>query len=127
VPRLGCWSGTARARSVNTGPAELYRLVAELALLVDGLPQLLNQLDRWLHTEHDAGRIRSDNSTDPTRMISDAATQLANAGDAAHDLGRALDYAHQHLAHLGATEPDRTTNQRGQFSIAARGSIFERG
>ena len=43
------------------GPAELYRLVTELVLLVDGLPQLLNQLGRWLHAEHDADRVRSDN------------------------------------------------------------------
>lgn len=88
-----------------TGPAELYRLVAELALLVGGLPQLLGQLDQWLHTEHHADRLRTDNRTDPGRAVRDAAAQLADAGDAAHDLAHILASAQQCLAHLGATKP----------------------
>jgi len=88
-----------------TGPAELYRLVAELALLVGGLPQLLGQLDQWLHTEHHADRLRTDNRTDPGRAVRDAAAQLADAGDAAHDLTHILASAQQCLAHLGATKP----------------------
>ena len=88
-----------------TGPAELYRLVAELALLVGGLPQLLGQLDQWLHTEHHADRLRTDNRTDPGQAVRNAAAQLADAGDAAHDLTHILASAHQCLAHLGATKP----------------------
>jgi hypothetical protein len=95
-----------------TGPAELYRLVAELALLVDRLPQLLDQLDRWLHAEHDAGRLRSDTRTDPDPIIAAAAAELVDAGDAAHDLADVLAAAQQQLAHLGATQPDRTTHRR---------------
>ena len=88
-----------------TGPAELYRLVAELALLVGGLPQLLGQLDQWLHTEHHADRLRTDNRTDPGQAVRNAAAQLADAGDAAHDLTHILASAQQCLAHLGATKP----------------------
>lgn len=43
-----------------TGPAEVYRLVGELALVVDRFPQLLDQLDRWLCAEHEGGYVRSD-------------------------------------------------------------------
>ena len=62
------------------GPAELYRLVTELVLLVDGLPQLLNQLGRWLHAEHDADRVRSDNHAEPGPTVSRATAHLADAG-----------------------------------------------
>jgi len=89
-----------------TGPAELYRLVGELALLAGRFPQMLNQLDRWLRAEHDGGRVRSDMCIDPGRIIVAAAAELADAGDAARDLARVLDAAQQHLAHLGGTQPE---------------------
>ena len=66
-----------RGPDAFTGPAELYQLVGELILLVDGLPQLLNQLGRWLHTEHDADRVRSDNHADPGPTVTQATTQMA--------------------------------------------------
>ena len=108
-----------------TGPAELYRLVGELALLAGRLPQLLDQLDRWLRAEHDAGRIRADARADPGRIIAAAGAELADAGDAAHDLAHVLDAAQQHLAQLGATGPDRARTQGGRFNQQP-GSISER-
>lgn len=101
------------------GPAELYRLVTELVLLVDGLPQLLNQLGRWLHAEHDADRVRSDNHADPGPTVSRATAHMADAGGAARELAHSLARAQQHLAHLGATRPDRTINHAGQPTAAA--------
>jgi hypothetical protein len=96
-----------------TGPAELYRLVGELAVLAGRLPQLLGQLDHWLQTEHDAGRVRSDTGTDPGRIVAAVGTDLADAREAAHELAHLLDAALQHLAHLGATEPDHAISKRG--------------
>jgi hypothetical protein len=92
-----------RGPGALTGPAELYRLVAELALLAGGLPQLLGQLDRWLHFEHDAGRVRSDNHDDPGPAVCDAAAGLADAGAVARELADVLAGAQRHLAHLGGT------------------------
>lgn len=89
-----------------TGPAELNRLVAELAVMTARLPQLLRQLGDWLQTEHDAGRVRSDNHIDPGRLVDHAAADLADAGHCARGLGRALDAAHQHTTHLGARPAD---------------------
>ena len=89
-----------------TGPAELYWLVGELALLAGRFPQMLNQLDRWLRAEHDGGRVRSDTCIDPGRIIVAAAAELADAGDAARDLARVLGTAQRHLAHLGGTQPE---------------------
>jgi hypothetical protein len=94
-----------RGPDAFTGPAELHRLVSELVLLVDALPQLVNQLGRWLNAEHGAHRVRSDNSTDPGPAVSQATTQMADAGDAARGLAHALARAQQYLAHLGATRP----------------------
>ena len=98
-----------------TGPAQLYRLVGDLGLLVGGLPQLLGQLEGWLHAEHDAGRVRSDNHADPGPTVSDAADYLTEAGDAARDVASLLNGAHQHLAHLGSlSPPDRPTDNHGR-------------
>jgi len=102
-----------RDPGVFTAPAELYRLVGELAVLAGGLPQLLGQLDRWLRAEHDAGRIRADTGTGPGGIVAASGAELADAGGAAHDLARVLAAAQQHLAHLGGTEPDRAISERG--------------
>ena len=102
-----------RGPDAFTGAADLYPLVTELVQLVDALPQLVNQLGRWLHAEHDADRVRSDNSTDPGPTVCQATTQMANAGHTAHDLAHQLARAQQSLADLGATQPPcelRTTN-----------------
>ena len=100
-------------------PAELDRLVAELAIMAGRLPQLLRQLRGWLDAEQHAGRLRTDDTTDPARIVDRAAAELAEAGHAAHHLGRALDDAHQLLAHLAvATEPDRT-HQPGRSNATA--------
>ncbi|WP_395729715.1 hypothetical protein [Nakamurella sp.] len=42
-----------RDPGVFTGPAQLYRLIGELALVAARLPQLLDQLDHWLSAELD--------------------------------------------------------------------------
>ena len=109
-----------------TGPAELYRLVGELTLLAGGLPQLLDQLDRWLRAEHDVGRVRADTCTDPGRIVAAAGAELADAGAAAHDLAHVLDAARQHLAQLGATGPDRARNEGVVVHNRGRGAISER-
>jgi hypothetical protein len=97
-------------------PAELDRLVAELAIMAGRLPQLLRQLGRWLDAEQCAGRLRSNNTTDPTQIVDRAAAELAKADPAAHDLGRALDDAHQLLAHLAANEPRDARAETGATS-----------
>ena len=91
-----------RGPDAFTGPAQLYRLVGELAQLADGLPQLVNQLGRWLQDEHDADRVRSDDHADAGPAVARATMQLADAGDAARDLAHALGRAQQRLAPLGA-------------------------
>jgi hypothetical protein len=115
-----------RGPDAFSGPAELYRLVAELVLLADGLPQLLNQVGRWLHAEHDADRVRSDNHADPGPTVWQATAHLADAGDAARDLARTLARAQQCLAHLGAARPGCTINHPSPPATATRTSSERR-
>ena len=113
-------------RSALGEPAELDRLVAELAIMAGRLPQLLRQLRGWLDAEQHTGRLRTDNTTDPARTVDRAAAELTEAGHAAHHLRLALDDAHQLLAHLAvATEPDRT-HQPGR-SNATAGTVGQAG
>ena len=99
-----------------TGPAELDRLVGELAILVAGwLPQLRDQLYRWLRAEHDVGRVRADTGTDPGRMTPRAPSWLTPATPRT-TWPTSWPPPLQHLAHLGATQPDRAPNQGGPFN-----------
>jgi len=115
-----------RDPGVFTGPAELYGLVGELALVAGRFPQLLDQLDRWLRAELDVGRVRADTGADPGPLVAAAGAGLADAGDAAQDLARVLDAARQHLAHLGAARPGRAGNP-GRPPRPLPGPISERG
>jgi hypothetical protein len=94
-------SGTGGLRD----PAEVYEVVAALACTAGRLPQLLGQLSQWLFSEQRAGRLRVDDgapSPDPAVAVAAVIGDLAQASRCAHDAGRALDAAHQHLAHLAA-------------------------
>ena len=109
-------------RDALSEPAELDRLVAELAIMTGRLPQLLRQLRGWLDTEQHAGRLRTDDTTDPARIVDRAATRLDAAGHVANNLNRALDDAHQLLAHLAATEPNRP-HQPGRSNVSTGGRV----
>ncbi|MGS0685510.1 hypothetical protein ACVBEQ_10230 [Nakamurella sp. GG22] len=95
-------------RHALSEPAELDRLVAELATMAQGLPQLITHLSSWLNAEYDAGRIGSDDHLDEAIVVDRALAQLTAGRHAAHELGQFLDDARQQLAHLQT----RSTSQR---------------
>jgi hypothetical protein len=103
-----------RGRHAFTEPAELDHLLAELAATASGLPQLLDQLDRWLRHQHDVAALRADTETDTSDLVSQASGHLTCAGHAAYDLAHALDAAHQHTAHLATATPPRSPEQPNQ-------------
>ena len=74
-------------RHALSEPAELDLLVEELAIMTGRLPQLLRQLHRWLDTEQHAGRLRSDDTTDPARIVTRATAELTDAGHVAPRVG----------------------------------------
>jgi len=79
-------------------PATVYRVLGELAIAANRLPQLLTQLARWLDAEKTAGRLAHDSgSLDALyRVLArlDEATRWAGL------LGGALDDAQQATAGL---------------------------
>lgn len=92
-----------RGRHAFVDPAELARLLAELTIMANGLPQLLDQLDRWLRGEQDAAQLCSDTDTHPDELVCIATGRLSHASHNARQLSAALDTAHQHVAHLATT------------------------
>jgi hypothetical protein len=108
-----------RFHDAITEPADLSRLLAELAAITSGLPQLLRQLHRWLSHEHDTQQLGADTHTDPGEYVNAAAAELTHAGQAARHLTATLDTAHEHLAHLATATTDRhkteQTNQGVSF------------
>jgi len=89
-----------RGHEAWADPAELSRLLAELAVVASRLPQLLDQLCCWLRHEHDAAPMRADANADPAELVCLAAAHLTRASHCAHNLADTLDNAHQHVAHL---------------------------
>jgi hypothetical protein len=91
VPQLaGCAAAAlrdlnhlTRGRDAFADPAELSRLLAELAVMASRLPQLLDQLRRWLHHEHDAAPMRTDANVDPAELVCLAAAHLTRASHCA--------------------------------------------
>jgi hypothetical protein len=114
---IRCLNHLTRGHQAFTEPAELSRLLAELTTMASGLPQLLDQLHRWLRHEHDAARLRADD-TDPGEPVSRAAAQLTRAGQTAQNLTAALDTAHQHLAHLATATPDRRKTELSNQGVS---------
>jgi hypothetical protein len=89
-----------RARDAFADPVEFSWLLSDLTAMAGRLPQLLDQLDRWLRHEHDAGHLRADTDTDPGELVCLATTQLTRAGHCANDLADTLEIAHQQVTHL---------------------------
>lgn len=97
-----------------TYPAEADDVVADLACLAARLPQLLGQLAGWLHAEAQHGRLRVDSCSPhpaPAPAVTAAIESLTAAAGHAGHAGRALDAAHQILAHLAATSDEERRPQ----------------
>jgi hypothetical protein len=90
-----------------TDPADAAEVIADLAALTAMLPQLLDQLARWLLDQQHAGRLRVDffvPQSEVCQAVHAAVGALAHAGECSRRAGHALDSAHQHAAHLAVTD-----------------------
>jgi hypothetical protein len=100
---------TRRESGTLAYPGEVCEIVTALARAASRLPQLLGQLSGWLHAEQRHGRLRVDALSpqpDPAMAVADVIGELTRASQCAHAAGRALDAAHQQLAHLAASGDD---------------------
>ena len=90
-----------------TEPGQAAEVIAVLASLTAMLPQLLDQLAHWLLEQQHDGRLRVDflaPHSDLCQAVHATVGALAHASECSRRAGHALDTAHQHAAHLAATD-----------------------
>jgi hypothetical protein len=108
---------TRPATSELAEPADAADVIAALAAITWMLPQLLSQLAHWLQHEHHAARLRVDDLAplpDPDQTVPALTRSLQHASHVLRRTAEQLDTAHQHAAHLAATNPDQDPARRGQ-------------
>lgn len=107
----GYWADTAAeaVRELNhatrggtglTGPADVYTVLGELALLLGRLPQAFTELQAFLDSECDTDLIAvvdGDYAGDPIAVVTASAHWLTRATDATQAARDALDQAQQSL------------------------------
>ncbi len=76
-----------------TGPGDVRDIVASLELVGQGLPQLCEQLARFLVIKHEDGQLAHDCGLDPDDSVTDVIEALAAAGQAADMMTAALSEA----------------------------------
>jgi hypothetical protein len=76
-----------------TGPSDVRDIVASLERVGQGLPQLCEQLSRFLVIQHEDGQIRHERGQDPDRSITEIIDALSAAGQAADMMTAALSEA----------------------------------
>jgi hypothetical protein len=127
-----------RSPDPSAHPADTYLLIAALATLAQRLPQLLDQITDRLNQDLHPAQLRVDDWApvrEPAALLVGVASSLRAAGHLAHRLSVDLDTAQQAMAHLSVRDNNRAdaepelpemTRTGGQFSTAARGSVFSR-
>ena len=83
-------------------PSEVRDIIASLGLMGQGLPQLCEQLARFLVTHHEDGQVAHASGQDPDLSVTEVTEALAAAGQAADMMTAALEEAHQASAGLRA-------------------------
>lgn len=71
-------------------PVDVRDIVANLELIGHGLPQLYEQLARFLVVQHEDGQLRHGAGVDPDNAITEIIEALAAAGQAADMMTAAL-------------------------------------
>ena len=86
--------------------ADLYDLLAELALLTSRLPQLFGQVEDLLDNlvdHHQRGIVAGDHEGDPVAVAAICGHWLAASAGAAHELAYRVDQAQQNLTWAAPT------------------------
>ena len=73
-----------------TGPDDVRDIVSSLELVGQGLPQLCEQLARFLVIQHEDGQLAHDSGLSPDGMVTDVIEALSAAGQAADMMTAAL-------------------------------------
>jgi len=98
-------------------PSEAYRLLRDVILAVQRLPQLLVQDVRWVEAEHAAGRILVTGGEwegNPGAAVLDLAARRDDAAGKAQALWVALESVAALLCDMAALEPEDNVDLRWQ-------------
>ena len=85
-----------------TSAADVRRIVASLELIGLGLPQLCEQLARFLVIQHEDGQVTQQDGQDADTAVTEIVEALAAAGQAADMMTAALAEAHSTSASLAS-------------------------
>ncbi|HXC82479.1 MAG TPA: hypothetical protein VNV62_11575 [Trebonia sp.] len=85
-----------------TSPSDVREIVASLELVGQSLPQLCEQLARFLVVKHEDGELVHGSGLDPDVSVTEVIEALAAAGQAADMMAAALSEAHGASADLVA-------------------------
>ena len=91
---------TAEGGGDLTGPDEVRDVITSLELMGQGLPQLCEQLARFLVTQREDGQVAHHRGRDLDFMVVEVTEALTAAGQAADMLTAALDQAREAVAEL---------------------------
>jgi hypothetical protein len=83
-----------------TSPGEVRDIIASLGVMGEGLPQLCEQLARFLVAQHEDGQVMRDSGQDPDLSVTEVTEALTAAGQAADMMTAALDEARNASAEL---------------------------
>ena len=86
-----------------TGPDDVRNIVSSLELVGQGLPQLCEQLARFLVIQHEDGQLTHDSGLSPDGMVTDVIEALSAAGQAADMMTAALTEARAASASLASS------------------------
>jgi hypothetical protein len=84
-----------------TSPNDVRDIVASLELVGQGLPQLCEQLARFLVIQHEDGQLAHDSGLNPDGLVTEVIEALAAAGQAADMMTAALNEARTASTPLG--------------------------
>jgi hypothetical protein len=91
-----------------TFPSTVYSIAGNLGMAADRMPQLFDQLSRWLAAEDAAGMLAMDDRTPPSEAVADASARLVYAASLASQLGTALAGVQSALSALNGNGPNRS-------------------
>lgn len=92
-----------------TFPSTAYDIAADLSIAASRMPQLFDQLSRWLADQLAAGMLGTDNSTPAADAVAAARLHLLEAAGRASGLARLLADAQNDLAIVNGRGPNRQT------------------
>ena len=98
-------------------PADLYSVVANLKIAAQRLPQLFDQMGRWLTAEHAAGRVAHDRGDDAGEYVQAVVDALGRASQDAETLSASLDTSHELSSGLKAAGPVHESPSSGDVGL----------